>query len=276
MPSLRYFASFFCLHHLRHEAAHRLCGFVLLLPHSVGVGAECESSVIVAEHTADGFDVHAILQCQRCEGMSEIMKSDVRQPSILQDLLVQIYDGVWVVHLAGCRRGEHVGILRMLAMFRYQQIDSLLWNTDFSDRSLRFGTGERQFTIGILYILFADGDGFVLDVEVTPEKRRDLALPQARDQLQIEHGEQSSPVSSFQIILDVLRRKNLHFDFLNLRRDAVLGRVPQDQAFLDRPFQGTVQHEMQTPNRGAAEPWIAMTALAVDATVFHQIFVELL
>ena len=69
MPPLRYFASFFCLHHLRHEAAHRLCGFVLLLPRSVGVGAECESSVIVAEHTADGFDVHPILQCQRCEGV---------------------------------------------------------------------------------------------------------------------------------------------------------------------------------------------------------------
>ena len=63
------FAPFFCLHDLRHEAAHRLCGFVLLLPRSVGVGAESESGVVVAEHTADGFDVHAILQCQRCEGM---------------------------------------------------------------------------------------------------------------------------------------------------------------------------------------------------------------
>ena len=63
------FAPFFCLHDLRHETAHRLCGFVLLLPRSVGVGAESESGVIVAEHTADGFDVHAILQCQRCEGM---------------------------------------------------------------------------------------------------------------------------------------------------------------------------------------------------------------
>ena len=61
LPPLRYFASFFCLHHLRHEVAHRLCGFALLLPRSVGVGAECESSVIVAEHTADGFDVHPIL-----------------------------------------------------------------------------------------------------------------------------------------------------------------------------------------------------------------------
>ena len=124
--------------------------------------------------------------------------------------------------------------------------------------------------------MFAHGDGFVLDVEVAPEKRRDLALPQARDQLQIEHGEQTSPVSGFQIILDVLRRKNLHFDFLHLRRDAVLGRVPQDQALLDRPLEGAMQHEMQTPNCGAAETGIAVTALAVDATVFHQIFVELL
>ena len=65
MPSLRYF----CLHDLCHEVAHRLCGLVLLLPRSVGVGAECKSGVIVAEHTADGFDVHTILQCQRCEGM---------------------------------------------------------------------------------------------------------------------------------------------------------------------------------------------------------------
>jgi hypothetical protein len=115
-----------------------------------------------------------------------------------------------------------------------------------------------------------------LGVEVTPEKRCDLALPQARDQLQIEHGEQSSPVSGFQIILDVLRRKNLHFDFLHLRCDAVLGRVPQDQALLDCPFQGAMQHEMQTPNCGTAESRVAVTALAVDATVFHQILVELL
>ena len=200
MPPLRYFASFFCLHHLRHEAAHRLCGFVLLLPRSVGVGAECESSVIVAEHTADGFDVHPILQCQRCEGVSEVVKSDVRQPGVLQDLLVQIYDGVWVVHLTSYRRGEHVGILGMLAVFRYQQVYGILRDRYFSDRSLRFGTGQRQFAIGIFDILLADGDGFVLCVEVAPEKRRDLALPQARDQFQIEHREQASSVSGLEIV----------------------------------------------------------------------------
>ena len=219
------FLRFFCLHDLCHKTAHRLCGFVLLLPRSVGVGAECESSVIVAEHTADGFDVHPILQCQRCESVSEVVKSDVRQPGVLQDLLVQIYDRVWVVHLTSYRRGEHVGILGMLAVFRYQQVYGILRDRYFSDRSLRFGTGQRQFAIGIFDILLADGDGFVLCVEVASEKRRDLALPQARDQFQIEHREQFSPVSGLEIVLDVLRRKDLHFDFLYFRRDAVLGRI---------------------------------------------------
>ena len=35
---------------LRHEAAHRLCGLVLLLPCGVGVGSQGESRVIVTEH----------------------------------------------------------------------------------------------------------------------------------------------------------------------------------------------------------------------------------
>ena len=49
------------LSNLRHEAAHFLRGLLLHLSCGVGVGAECESSVIVAEHTADGFDVHTVL-----------------------------------------------------------------------------------------------------------------------------------------------------------------------------------------------------------------------
>ena len=40
----------FSLHDLHHETAHRLCGFVLLLPRSVGVGAEGEARVVVPEH----------------------------------------------------------------------------------------------------------------------------------------------------------------------------------------------------------------------------------
>jgi hypothetical protein len=57
------------LSNLCHEAAHFLCGLLLHLPCSVGVGAEGEARVVVPEHTADSFDVHSVLQCQRCEGM---------------------------------------------------------------------------------------------------------------------------------------------------------------------------------------------------------------
>ena len=45
----------------------------------MGVGAECESGIIVAEHTADGFDVHSVLQCQRCEGMPLRYNNDKRK-----------------------------------------------------------------------------------------------------------------------------------------------------------------------------------------------------
>ena len=101
---------------LCHEAAHFLRGLLLHLPCDVGVGSQGESRVVVTQHAADGFHIHTVLECQGRERMSQVVKSDVRQSSVLQDLLVQVYDGVWVVHLTGCRRGEHVGILRMLTM----------------------------------------------------------------------------------------------------------------------------------------------------------------
>ena len=53
--------SLISLHHLRHEAAHCLCGLVLFLAGGVGVGAESESGIVVAQHTADSFHIHAVL-----------------------------------------------------------------------------------------------------------------------------------------------------------------------------------------------------------------------
>ena len=79
--SLLLWCSLISSHHLRHEAAHGLCGFVLLLTGGVGVGAESEPRIVVPQHTADGFDVHAVLQCQRCEGMSEVVKAYVEHLS---------------------------------------------------------------------------------------------------------------------------------------------------------------------------------------------------
>ena len=55
-------------HHLRHEIAHLFGGALLHLPRDVGVGSQCESRVEMTKHTRYGFHVHAVLerQCREC------------------------------------------------------------------------------------------------------------------------------------------------------------------------------------------------------------------
>ena len=68
-PSCPVFFALLCSHDLLHEVAHGFRCFVLLLSGGVGVGAEGESGVVVAQHTGYRLDIHAVLQCQGCEGM---------------------------------------------------------------------------------------------------------------------------------------------------------------------------------------------------------------
>ena len=60
--SLLLWCSLISSHHLCHKSAHSLCGFFLLLAGGVGIGSQGEARIVVAQHTADGFDVHAVLQ----------------------------------------------------------------------------------------------------------------------------------------------------------------------------------------------------------------------
>lgn len=46
-----------------HEIAHGLGGLVLLLVGSVGVGAQREPCVVVAQHIGDGLDIYTVLEC---------------------------------------------------------------------------------------------------------------------------------------------------------------------------------------------------------------------
>ena len=71
------------LHDLRHEIAHLFCCTFLHLPRDVGVGAKRESRIEVAEHTRYRFHVYAILERQRCECVSQVVKSQMLQPSVI-------------------------------------------------------------------------------------------------------------------------------------------------------------------------------------------------
>ena len=46
----------------------------------MGIGIQCEPGGEVAEHAADGFDIHAVLQGDGGEGVAEIVESDLGDP----------------------------------------------------------------------------------------------------------------------------------------------------------------------------------------------------
>mgnify|MGYP004464428063 CR=1 FL=1 len=89
----------FCgLHGLADDAADGVGGGAHHLRRGVGVGAEGEARVVVAQRTGQRLDVHAVLEGQRGEGVSEVVKPDVFRADGLQDLLMGVPEGVGVEH----------------------------------------------------------------------------------------------------------------------------------------------------------------------------------
>ena len=91
------------LHYLCHESAYGFRRLILHLPGGVGVGAEGEARVIGAQHTGNRLDVHPVLQGQRGEGVAKIVEADVLQSGVPEDLFMELYHRVGVVHLPGDR-----------------------------------------------------------------------------------------------------------------------------------------------------------------------------
>lgn len=161
--------SFYCLfflHDLLHEGAHGLGGLVLLLPRGVGVGAEGESGIVMAQHAGHGPHIHAVLQGRGGKGVAQIMEPDVGKPRVFQSFLMEVYHGVRIVHLFADGRGEHVRAVRVLVMFLDQQIHRCLRDGYQPHRVFCFGTGELQGAVRVTDILLADGNGFILDIQV--------------------------------------------------------------------------------------------------------------
>ena len=77
-------------HDLRHEIAHLFGGTFLHLPRDVGIGSQREARVEVAEHTGYCLYVHAILERQCRECVSQVMKSQVFQSGVFQNFLVDV------------------------------------------------------------------------------------------------------------------------------------------------------------------------------------------
>ena len=82
----------------------------------MGVGAEGKARVVVAQRTGQRLDVHAVLEGQRGEGVSEVVKPDVLRADGLQDLLMGVAEGVRIEHSAGLGRYEQAGAVWVLCV----------------------------------------------------------------------------------------------------------------------------------------------------------------
>lgn len=73
-------------------------GLVLFLAGGVGVGPQGEACVVMPQHGRDRLDVHAVLEGQGGEGVSEIVEPEMLQSGVLENALVQGGYRIWVVH----------------------------------------------------------------------------------------------------------------------------------------------------------------------------------
>ena len=89
--SLHFLPVFFsALHDLFHKAAHGGGCLVLLLPGGVSVGAEGEPGIVVPQHGGHRLYVHTVLEGCGGESVPQVMEADVGEPSVLQELLVEV------------------------------------------------------------------------------------------------------------------------------------------------------------------------------------------
>ena len=61
----------------------------------MGVGVQGEACGKVPQHAGYRLDIYSILQCDGCEGVTEIVESDLRDTSPFQNLFQHIVDAVW-------------------------------------------------------------------------------------------------------------------------------------------------------------------------------------
>ena len=181
--------------------------------------------------------------------VSQVVKSQVFQPCILQNFLVDVDHRVRVVHFACFRRWEHPRVAGVLLMFCDQQINGILRNGNFADGVFRFRACDVRFACAVAPRLLADGNRFVLNVQVRPLQRHQFSFAQSADELQIEHGQDTALLCCRQVGLDLLRRQDLHFVLRDFGRNAVICRISDNQPFFDRAVEGVVQHRVNAADR---------------------------
>ena len=144
----------------------------------MGVDVQRGSRRHMTKHGGERFHIHAVLQRQCCEGMAQIMKSNMFASCVLQDELQS------AAHHAGCdgavlldRRREHpAGVHCFLVL--PQHCHHRRRQNDLSDGVLRLGCADLKLAPHIVD-LFVHIQHTGFEVQVVPLQRHQLTSAQA-------------------------------------------------------------------------------------------------
>jgi len=77
------------------DISQSLSCFFLSRSGDMGIGVQGEACGEVTQHAGHRLDIYSVLQRNGCEGVAEIVESDLRDTSPLQHSLQHIVNAVW-------------------------------------------------------------------------------------------------------------------------------------------------------------------------------------
>ena len=212
------------------------------------IGVEGEPSAVVAQHTGQGFHIHATGEGHGGESVAQIMEANMLlNTGLRQQFPVNPGHRVRAPVAAGAGRREQDGAVRMLFMLLHQQGHSLLGQRHLSDGILGFRLRHHQLPVDAGDLL-AHREDTVLHIQVIPPERQQLPTPQAAGQFQEEHGQHAVLLRLTEIYPQLLWRNDGHLLFLLGRDAAVVTRVVGNDPLFDRLLQRRGEHHVDAPH----------------------------
>ena len=257
-----------------HKATDLLSRTSLHIVGDVRIGVQRKPGAEVAQHTGQGFHIHAAGDGHGREGVSEVMKAHMLLDACaFQQLPVDPRHGVRTPVTACAGRREQDGVVRVLLVLLYQQVYRLLRQRHLADRVFRFWFCHIQLALHAGDLLIHRQDALFY-IQVLPLECQQFAPAQAAGQLQIEHGQNAVFLRFLEVSADLFRWEDGHL-FLVLGRDtAVLAGVVWDEPLFHRLLQRRLQHRVDTPHEGVGQRFAVLLRPALHPAVFLGLVVH--
>ena len=257
-----------------HKATDLLSRTSLHIVGDVRIGVQRKPDAEVAQHTGQGFHIHAAGDGHGREGVSEVMKAHMLLDACaFQQLPVDPRHGVRTPVTACAGRREQDGVVQVLLVLLYQQVYRLLRQRHLADRVFRFWFCHIQLALHAGDLLIHRQDALFY-IQVLPLECQQFAPAQAAGQLQIEHGQNAVFFRFLEVSADLFRWEDGHL-FLVLGRDAaVLAGVVRDEPLFHRLLQRRLQHRMDTPHEGVGQGFVILFRPTGHPAVFFQVVIH--